>query len=128
MAPAVILGWRPGRGHCRPTCVHCRISVPNDKGAELVFNGRVKSVDPESKVGIALTATTGGKKTGGPSPRRRRSLALQDRYPRDAAVPGLLSWAVSNAASLPGSRAHSPGLFGEAKRPPTSVTTRWLLR
>ena len=43
------------------------VPVPNDgKGAELVFTGRVKSVDPESKsVTIALTATTGGKKIFG---------------------------------------------------------------
>ena len=43
------------------------VPVPNDgKGAELVFSGRVKSVDPESKsVTIALTATTGGKKIFG---------------------------------------------------------------
>jgi acyl dehydratase len=43
------------------------VPVPNDgKGAELVFSGRVKSVDPDSKsVTIALTATTGGKKIFG---------------------------------------------------------------
>src|SRR5271168_2340085 len=41
--------------------------VPNDgKGAEIVFTGRVKSVDPDSKsVTIALTATTDGKKIFG---------------------------------------------------------------
>ena len=43
------------------------VPVPNDgKGTELVFSGRVKSVDPESKsVTIALTATAGGKKIFG---------------------------------------------------------------
>jgi acyl dehydratase len=43
------------------------VPVPNDgKGAELVFSGRVKSADPETKlVTIALTATTGGKKIFG---------------------------------------------------------------
>jgi hypothetical protein len=43
------------------------VPVPNDgKGAEIVFSGRVKSVDPDSKaVTIALTATTGGKKIFG---------------------------------------------------------------
>ncbi|MCV7192404.1 (3R)-hydroxyacyl-ACP dehydratase subunit HadB [Mycolicibacterium brumae] len=43
------------------------VPVPNDgKGAELVFNGRVKSVDPETKsVTLALNATTGGKKIFG---------------------------------------------------------------
>ena len=43
------------------------VPVPNDGiGAELVFNGRVKSVEPESKsVTIALSATTGGKKIFG---------------------------------------------------------------
>src|ERR1700751_5589883 len=43
------------------------VPVPNDgKGAELVFSGRVKSVDAESKtVTIALPATTGGKKIFG---------------------------------------------------------------
>jgi hypothetical protein len=43
------------------------VPVPNDgKGAEIVFTGRVKSVDPDSKsVVIALTATTGGKKIFG---------------------------------------------------------------
>lgn len=43
------------------------VPVPNDgKGAELVFNGRIKSADPETKlVTIALTATTGGKKIFG---------------------------------------------------------------
>ena len=43
------------------------VPVPNDgKGAELVFNGRVKSVDPEDKtVTIAINATTGGKKIFG---------------------------------------------------------------
>lgn len=43
------------------------VTVPNDGvGAELVFNGRVKSVDPETKtVTVALTATTGGKKIFG---------------------------------------------------------------
>ncbi len=43
------------------------VPVPNDgKGAELVFSGKVKSMDPETKsVTIALTATTGGKKIFG---------------------------------------------------------------
>ncbi len=43
------------------------VPVPNDgKGAEIVFSGRVKSVDPEDKlVTIALSATTGGKKIFG---------------------------------------------------------------
>ena len=43
------------------------VPVPNDgKGAEIVFSGRVKSVDPDTKsVTIALTATTGGKKIFG---------------------------------------------------------------
>lgn len=43
------------------------VPVPNDgKGAEIVFTGRVKSVEPEAKsVTIALTATTGGKKIFG---------------------------------------------------------------
>jgi hypothetical protein len=43
------------------------VPVPNDgKGAELVFSGRVKSVDPDSKsVTIAISATTGGKKIFG---------------------------------------------------------------
>jgi acyl dehydratase len=42
-------------------------NVPNDGvGAEIVFNGRVKSVEPETKsVTIALSATTGGKKIFG---------------------------------------------------------------
>jgi acyl dehydratase len=43
------------------------VPVPNDgKGAEIVFSGRVKSVDPDSKsVTVALTATAGGKKIFG---------------------------------------------------------------
>ena len=43
------------------------VTVPNDGvGTELVFNGRVKSVDPETKtVTVALSATTGGKKIFG---------------------------------------------------------------
>ena len=43
------------------------VPVPNDGvGAEIVFSGRVKSVDAESKsVTIALAATTGGKKIFG---------------------------------------------------------------
>ena len=43
------------------------VPVPNDgKGAEIVFTGRVKSLDPDSKsVTIAITATTGGKKIFG---------------------------------------------------------------
>jgi acyl dehydratase len=43
------------------------VPVPNDGvGAEIVFNGRVKSVDPEAKsIVIALSATTGGKKIFG---------------------------------------------------------------
>jgi acyl dehydratase len=43
------------------------VPVPNDaKGAEIVFSGRVKSVDPDDKlVTIALSATTGGKKIFG---------------------------------------------------------------
>ena len=43
------------------------VPVPNDgRGAELVFSGRVKSLDPDDKsVTIALTATTGGKKIFG---------------------------------------------------------------
>src|SRR5581483_8640268 len=43
------------------------VPVPNDgKGAEIVFSGKVKSVDPDTKsVTIALTATTGGKKIFG---------------------------------------------------------------
>src|SRR6202789_3556593 len=40
---------------------------PNDgKGAEIVFTGRVKSLDPDSKsVTIAIAATAGGKKIFG---------------------------------------------------------------
>ena len=43
------------------------VPVPNDGvGADIAFNGRVKSVDPESKsVTIALTATHGVKKIFG---------------------------------------------------------------
>jgi len=43
------------------------VPVPNDgRGAEIVFTGKVKSVDPETKtVTVALTATTGGKKIFG---------------------------------------------------------------
>ena len=43
------------------------VPVPNDgTGAEIVFNGRVKSVEPETKsVTIALSATSGGKKIFG---------------------------------------------------------------
>lgn len=43
------------------------VTVPNDGvGAEIVFNGKVKSVDPETKsVTIAINATTGGKKIFG---------------------------------------------------------------
>ncbi|MGV9798917.1 (3R)-hydroxyacyl-ACP dehydratase subunit HadB [Mycobacterium sp. NPDC003449] len=43
------------------------VPVPNDGvGAEITFNGRVKSVDPDEKlVTIALTATAGGKKIFG---------------------------------------------------------------
>lgn len=43
------------------------VPVPNDGvGAEIVFNGRVKSVDPEEKlVTIAISATAGGKKIFG---------------------------------------------------------------
>ena len=43
------------------------VPVPNDGiGAEILFSGRVKSVDPETKtVTLALTATTGGKKIFG---------------------------------------------------------------
>lgn len=43
------------------------VPVPNDGvGAELIFSGRVKSVDEESKsVVIAISATTGGKKIFG---------------------------------------------------------------
>ena len=43
------------------------VPVPNDgEGAEIVFNGRVKSADADDKtVQIALTATTGGKKIFG---------------------------------------------------------------
>jgi hypothetical protein len=43
------------------------VPVPNDgKGAEIVFNGRVKAVDADKKsVTIALSATAGGKKIFG---------------------------------------------------------------
>ena len=43
------------------------VPVPNDGiGAEIVFSGRVKSTDPETKsVTLALVATTGGKKIFG---------------------------------------------------------------
>ncbi|MEZ0358994.1 (3R)-hydroxyacyl-ACP dehydratase subunit HadB [Mycobacterium sp. SA01] len=43
------------------------VPVPNDGvGAEIVFTGKVKSADPETKsITIALTATTGGKKIFG---------------------------------------------------------------
>ncbi|AWV48328.1 (3R)-hydroxyacyl-ACP dehydratase subunit HadB [Mycobacterium leprae Kyoto-2] len=43
------------------------VPVPNDgQGAVLVFSGKVKSVDPDTKsVTIALSATTGGKKIFG---------------------------------------------------------------
>jgi len=43
------------------------VPVPNDgKGAEIIFSGRVKSVDADAKsVTIAISATTGGKKIFG---------------------------------------------------------------
>ena len=43
------------------------VPVPNDGvGAEITFNGKVKSVDPETKsVTISLSATSGGKKIFG---------------------------------------------------------------
>ena len=43
------------------------VPVPNDGvGAEITFNGRIKSVDPEDKlVTIAISATAGGKKIFG---------------------------------------------------------------
>lgn len=43
------------------------VPVPNDgKGADIVFSGKVKSVEPETKlVTIALSASTGGKKIFG---------------------------------------------------------------
>ena len=43
------------------------VPVPNDGvGAEIVFNGRVKSVEAETKsVTVAISATTGGKKIFG---------------------------------------------------------------
>src|ERR1700712_2585774 len=43
------------------------VPVPNDGvGAEIVFSGRVKSAEPETKtVVIAISATTGGKKIFG---------------------------------------------------------------
>lgn len=43
------------------------VPVPNDGvGAEITFNGRIKSVDPEQKlVTIAISATAGGKKIFG---------------------------------------------------------------
>jgi acyl dehydratase len=43
------------------------VPVPNDGvGADIAFNGRVKSIDPENRsVTIALTATHGGKKIFG---------------------------------------------------------------
>lgn len=43
------------------------VPVPNDGvGAEIVFNGRVKSVDAEQKlVTLAISATAGGKKIFG---------------------------------------------------------------
>jgi acyl dehydratase len=43
------------------------VPVPNDGvGAEIEFNGKVKSADPDTKtVTLALTATTGGKKIFG---------------------------------------------------------------
>lgn len=48
------------------------VPVPNDgKGAELVFSGRVKSADPETKsVTIAISATTGGKRSSDGQSRR----------------------------------------------------------
>jgi acyl dehydratase len=43
------------------------VPVPNDgKGADIVFSGRIKSADPDTRsVTIALSATTGGKKIFG---------------------------------------------------------------
>jgi len=43
------------------------VPVPNDGvGAEIVFSGRVKSAEPETKtIVIAISATTGGKKIFG---------------------------------------------------------------
>ena len=43
------------------------VPVPNDGvGADIVFSGRIKNTDPETKsVTIALSATTGGKKIFG---------------------------------------------------------------
>ena len=58
------------------------VPVPNDgKGAEIVFNGRVKSVDPETKsVVIALSPRRAERRSSAaPSPPRRspRSMALK---------------------------------------------------
>ena len=61
-------------GFCSPAAVTeynvrftAVVPVPNDGvGAEIVFNGRVKSVEPETKsVTIAISATSGGKKIFG---------------------------------------------------------------
>jgi acyl dehydratase len=43
------------------------VPVPNDgRGADIVFSGRIKSADPDTRsVTIALSATTGGKKIFG---------------------------------------------------------------
>lgn len=43
------------------------VPVPNDGvGAEIIFNGRVKSVEPDGKlVTVAISATAGGKKIFG---------------------------------------------------------------
>ncbi len=63
------------------------VPVPNDgKGAEIVFTGRVKSLDPESKsVTIAFTATTDGKKIFGRASLRRswRNGGDQHRHSRN---------------------------------------------
>ncbi len=112
------------------------VPVPNDGvGAEIVFNGRVKSVDPETKsVTIALSATSGGKKIFG------RAVAIseagvtdgaQDRHPGDGlrSTP-TPSWsAASRSASTPTPiKADDPAQLSTRMPPPTSATTAWSRR
>ena len=95
------------------------VPVPNDgKGAEIVFSGRVKSVDPDSKsVTIALTATTGGKKIFGRADRIGEvgvTMAINtDILGMVVGVPGQLRGGPREGARIrQGGQGRRPGLSG----------------
>ncbi len=110
------------------------VPVPNDgTGAEIVFNGRVKSVEPETKsVTIALSATAGGRRSSAaPLPPRSWRSAWHSRrtFGGWSGSTRTFSSSVANRSVSTRWRSRPTTRPPTTRRPrPSWVTTRWSRR